>query len=78
MKNVCKFVQFLHGTMQNLLLALSKTFQTGFKIRICNQETVKLTYREKKLKVNRKNDSVCPALTRPSHFQRGEEDRKKL
>ena len=30
--------------MRDPLLALSSTFQKGFKIRICNHETVKLTH----------------------------------
>ena len=46
----CKFVKFWHGTMQDSLLALSTTFQRGFKIRICNlvgcQETDFLTANE--------------------------------
>ena len=48
-KNVCIFVEFLHGTMRDTLLPLLTTFQTDFKIRICNligcQETVKLVDR---------------------------------
>ena len=35
-KNVCIFVKFLHGTMRDTLLPLLTTFQTGFRIRICN------------------------------------------
>ena len=29
-------LNFFHGTMQDLLLELFRTFQTGFKRRICN------------------------------------------
>ena len=35
-KNVCIFVKFLHGTMRDTLLPLLTTFQTDFRIRICN------------------------------------------
>ena len=39
-----KFVKFLHGGMRDSLLALSTMFQTDFKMRLCNKETVELTF----------------------------------
>ena len=65
-KNFCKCVKFLHGTMLDPLLALSTTYGTVFKIRICNligcQETLFLIISNQKHLISWNRNAIFDSL----------------